>query len=726
MKASRPIRSITPLLLVVGLIPAAVAQVPGGPPRDVVVQTGPGGPGGFGPPGGFGMMGQETQLVKQFDQDGDGRLNTTERQAAREHLKQERANRPGPGGPGGMRFPGGGQNHPPGTPGEKISPADVKSFPDKPLYDPLTLRTFFLEFESADWEQELADFNNTDVELPAKLTVDGKTYPDIGVHFRGMSSFMMVPEGSKRSLNLSLDYVNDGQDIDGYNTLNLLNAHEDPSFIRTVLYYDVARAYLPAPKANFVRVVINGENWGIYVNAQQYNKDMVKDWFDTKKGARWKVQGSPGGQGGMAYLGDDAEAYKSIYHIKSKDDPKDWAAFIKMLKVLNETPADQLEVKLAPLLDIEGALKFLALDIALINNDGYWIRASDYSLYRDEQGKFHAFPHDANETFAMPGGPGFGGGPGGRGGPGVFGPGMIVAGQLITQGDKDADQKLTKTELTNLGEAWYDKMDSGKTGKLTQEQFVQNFGEIMPPPGFGPPGGGPAGGPGGPAGGGRGGFGPAQLIGPGFFTATDIDKDNSVTRDEFKSTFAKWAETWDVDKTGSVNEEQIRIGLNTALPQPNFGGPRGGGPGGPGGAGPGGRGGPGGGRGMGGGGAPVDGVKLDPLYIASDANKALASKLLAVPALRQRYLGYVRDIAETWLDWNKLGPIAEGYHKLIADDVKRDTRKLDTTEDFEKSLTTDIQGGGGFGPAVKISLKNFADQRRAYLLGHPEIQKLAK
>jgi hypothetical protein len=297
MKASLPARCFAIFTLATGLTGSIIAQAPGGPPRDVVVQGGPGGPGGLGPPGGFGMMGQETKLVKQFDQDGDGRLNTAERQAAREHLKQERANRPGPGGPGGMRFPGGGQNHPPGKPGEKISPADVKSFPGKPLYDPLTLRTFFLEFESADWEKELADFNNTDVELPAKLTVDGKTYADIGVHFRGMSSFGMVPEGNKRSLNLSLNYVKDGQDIDGYNTLNLLNAHEDPSFLRTVLYYDVARAYLPAPKANFVRVVINGENWGIYVNAQQYNKDMVKDWFNTKKGARWKVTGSPMGQG---------------------------------------------------------------------------------------------------------------------------------------------------------------------------------------------------------------------------------------------------------------------------------------------------------------------------------------------------------------------------------------------------------------------------------------------
>jgi hypothetical protein len=119
----------------------------------------------------------------------------------------------------------------------------------------------------------------------------------------------------------------------------------------------------------------------------------------------------------------------------------------------------------------------------------------------------------------------------------------------------------------------------------------------------------------------------------------------------------------------------------------------------------------------------VEGVKLDPLYIANDANKALASKLLAIPGLRTRYLGYVRDIAETWLDWNKLGPIAEGYHNLIADDVKRDTRKLESFEHFEKSLTEDLEGGG-FGPAKKIALKNFAEQRREYLLNHPEIKKL--
>jgi len=89
--------------------------------------------------------------------------------------------------------------------------------------------------------------------------------------------------------------VNEKQDLGGYRTLNLLNAHEDPTFLRAVLYDQIARDYLPAAKANFVKVVINGESWGVYINEQQFNKDFIKEWFGSTRGARWKVPGSPGG-----------------------------------------------------------------------------------------------------------------------------------------------------------------------------------------------------------------------------------------------------------------------------------------------------------------------------------------------------------------------------------------------------------------------------------------------
>jgi spore coat protein CotH len=257
------------------------------------------------------------------------------------------------------------------------------------------------------------------------MTVDGKKYPLVGARFRGMSSFGMVAAGSKRSLNLSVDLADEKQRLLGYKTLNLLNAHEDPSFISTVLYSQIARKHIAAPKANLVKVVINGESWGIYANVQQFNKEFMIDNFKSPKGARWKVSGSPGGRGGLEYTGDNVEDYKRRFEIKSADKKESWQALINLCRVLNQTPPENLKTELEKILDIDGLLWFLALDIGLINRDGYWIRSSDYSIALDEKGKFHILPHDMNEAFHAPHGPGMGG-PGGRGGPGG-GPGGFPA-----------------------------------------------------------------------------------------------------------------------------------------------------------------------------------------------------------------------------------------------------------------------------------------------------------
>jgi len=383
----------------------------------------------WGPGSGPNFMRQDRKLVKEFDKDGDKVLNRQEREAAREALKKEREEEGkrravggfGPGGFGPPRIGPGGfgpragfgrANQAPAKPGVSVTPAEVKSYPRANLYDPNVVRTLFLDFESQDWEAELQDFHGTDVEVPATLMVDGRKYPGVGVHFRGMSSYMMVPTGYKRSLNVSLDFVDSKQRLCGYKTLNLLNGHEDPSFLGTVLFSSIARRHIPAPKANLVKVVVNGENWGIYANVQQFDKIFLAENFKTTKGARWKVRGIPFGGGGLDYVGDDIAEYKRRYEIKSGDDEKNWKSLIHLAKTLSTTPTDRLEKTLKPLIDIDSLLWFLALDVSLINCDGYWIRASDYSLHLDEKGVFHVIPHDMNEAFRQPSGPGFGPPPG--------------------------------------------------------------------------------------------------------------------------------------------------------------------------------------------------------------------------------------------------------------------------------------------------------------------------
>jgi hypothetical protein len=454
----------------------------------------------------FGFQDSELQVVERFDQDRNGRLDATERQAARKWLA---SNAPRGGGFGRRRFyqqPG-----PAETRGRQLTPDKVQSFArTTPLYDASTLRTIFLRFDNDDWQEELAAFYNTDVEVPATAIVDGREYRDVGVHFRGASSYRMVPEGAKKSLNLSFDFVQDAQRLLGYRTLNLLNGNGDPSLLRTLLYSEIARHYIPTPRTNYVRVVVNGESWGVYLNAQQFNDDFTREWFSSTKGARWKVPGSPRGRAGMEYLGEEAASYRRLYEIKTRDDAKSWSALIGMFKVLNQTPIAQLEQALSPLLDIDEALKFLALEVVLVNSDGYWTRASDYSIYMDERGRFHVIPHDVNEALSEESGFGFG---------------------------------------------------------------------------------------------------------------------------------------------------------------------RGGG-----------------------------GVALDPLVAVDDPSKPLRSRLLKVPALRQRYLGYVREIADTWLDWKKLEPLVRQYRSVIAEEMKVDAHRLYSHAAYES------------GPE---SVKRFVDERRAYLLRLP-------
>lgn len=402
-----------------------------------IVNSQPPGSFGFGGPGGPGGPNrEERKLLKDHDTDGTGWLDRSQRAAARKAAESEqrggfggRGGR-GPGGRGpagrgrggrGRGGPGGpGGDVQPGTPGPSVAIDSVEVYPGKPLYDTSVLRTVFLNFESDDWEQELEAFKDTDVDVAAQMTIDGNTYPNVGVAFRGASSYGHVSRGSKRSFNISLDMANQDQRIDGYKTLNLLNCHGDPSMMSSVIYSHIARQHIAAPKANFVHVVVNGESWGLYDSVQQFDKQFLTENFGDSKGTRWKVSGSPNGDGGLRYLGDDLDEYKSRFEMKSNDGKQAWMALVELCRTLNETPLDQLESALDPILDIDGTLKFLALDVVLANSDGYWTRASDYNLFRDKDGRFHVIPHDMNEAFSLAHGGGGAGGPG-RGGPG--GPG---------------------------------------------------------------------------------------------------------------------------------------------------------------------------------------------------------------------------------------------------------------------------------------------------------------
>ncbi len=101
----------------------------------------------------------------------------------------------------------------------------------------------------------------------------------------------------------------------------------------------------------------------------------------------------------------------------------------------------------------------------------------------------------------------------------------------------------------------------------------------------------------------------------------------------------------------------------------------------------------------------------------NNARMPLRSKLLAVPALKERYLKNVKAIAEQ-LDWKKLGPVVEGYRKLIEKEVEADTKKVYTQAAFTNAVAEKPTDAGARG--VQTSLRTFAEKRREFLLAYKE------
>ncbi|HVJ81133.1 MAG TPA: CotH kinase family protein, partial [Planctomycetia bacterium] len=59
---------------------------------------------------------------------------------------------------------------------------------------------------------------------------------------------------------------------------------------------------------------------------------------------------------------------------------------------------------------------------------------------------------------------------------------------------------------------------------------------------------------------------PEEMVEKAIFKALDTDKDKRLTQAEFAGGFEKWFVSWDVPKRGAITEDQLRKGLNRALP----------------------------------------------------------------------------------------------------------------------------------------------------------------
>ena len=270
------------------------------------------------------------------------------------------------------------------------------------FYDPNAYRDIHLTFSQANYWTQLTNNYQSQTEIPADMTVDGVTYPDVGVRFRGNSSYFQLPNNAeKMSFNIRTDSFVPGQDLYGYQNLNLNNGFHDPTFLREFLTYMVCRWHGVAPRCNFVRVFLNGQYWGVYINVQQPNKDMMRQWFRSDDGNRYRGFPTSGtfqnGRCAMTWLGTNLNSYLTAYQAKEGDGTD----LMQLCDVLNNTPTSQLQSVLPDIFSVDQFYRYAACMNITTQTDSYIGSGKDHFLYHDNvYGAFHVFPFDVNEAFA--------------------------------------------------------------------------------------------------------------------------------------------------------------------------------------------------------------------------------------------------------------------------------------------------------------------------------------
>ena len=275
------------------------------------------------------------------------------------------------------------------------------------FFHPDQIRDIRITLAASDWAEQLDSLKqrSSNERLPGSVTVDGVRYDSVGVRYKGNSSYHNVQKygGTKLPFNVELDFVRDQALPNGTQTLKLSNVFRDPSYVREVLAYEVARDYMPAPQCNFARVYVNGEFMGLYNSSESIDERFLAEHYGGDGGGvlfkcdpSWDKKDRPGCKKGdkasLQYLGEGVNCYFPYYELKSDTG---WTELKQLTEVLNKD-LDRIE----EYLDVPAVLWMHAFNNALVNLDSYTgMLCHNYYLYRKPNGQFVPVVWDMNLSF---------------------------------------------------------------------------------------------------------------------------------------------------------------------------------------------------------------------------------------------------------------------------------------------------------------------------------------
>ena len=146
----------------------------------------------------------------------------------------------------------------------------------------------------------------SNVEWPGTFVYESSlgidTVTNVGIRLRGNTS----RTAGKKSFKVSFNTFTAGGKWNDLEKLNLNGNHNDPSMLRARMVWDYMRdqGYV-APRISHVKLYINEEYRGLYINVEHVDEGFLKKRFKHDHGNLWKCVPAD-----LADLGDNPESYK--------------------------------------------------------------------------------------------------------------------------------------------------------------------------------------------------------------------------------------------------------------------------------------------------------------------------------------------------------------------------------------------------------------------------------
>jgi spore coat protein H len=272
------------------------------------------------------------------------------------------------------------------------------------VFDPSAVHVYQLELDAERWaalQRDARDEQYTEADLSAA----GRSLGRVGLRFKGSLGTLVscfaddgTPRCEKLSMKLKFDEYVPEQRFFGLKRLNFNSMLFDDSLMHERLAYRVYREMgVVAPRSAHARLIINGEDWGLFSLVEDVDGRFTDQHFETGDGNLYKE----------AWPGNADEALLSAA-IETNEDVAEHSGFLQFQADLLGASSEELPAVAERYLDVDAALAYLAVDEGIGNWDGvtafYCYGDScenhNYYWYQDGTGpRFSLVPWDLDNTF---------------------------------------------------------------------------------------------------------------------------------------------------------------------------------------------------------------------------------------------------------------------------------------------------------------------------------------